>query len=129
MKQNNVGVAPILSGDQSDDKLNFYQKKMHLITESNGIYSLVHGLVQKYLSNVNEENDKGAITLEDVKKVRETYGKKNESTMPLCFCEKPVTRITYGHEYNITFFYDELDDEMIESAQSGDVCKNVHHFV
>lgn len=129
MKQNNVGAAPILSGDQSDNKLKFYQEKMRLITESNGIYSLVHGLVQKYLSNVNEENGKGAITLENVKKVRETYGEKNKSTMPLCFCEKPVTRIAYGDKYNIAFFYDKLDDEMIASARSGDVRKNVCHFV
>ncbi len=129
MKQNNVGVAPILSGNQSDDKSKFYQEKMRLITESNGIYSLVHGLVQKYLSSVNEENDEGTITLADVKKVRKACGKKNENTMPLCFCEKQEPRITYGNEYNIVYFYDKLDDKMINLAKSGDIRENVRHFV
>ena len=129
MKQNNVGVAPILSGDQSDDKQKFYQEKMRLITEPNGIYNLVYGLAKNYLSNVNKENNEGASELEDLNEAREEYGKKNKSTMPLCFCEKPETRITYGNEYNIAFFYDKLDDEMIESARSGDVRKNVRHFV
>ncbi len=129
MKQNNVGAVSILSGDQSDDKLKFYQEKMHLITESNGIYSLVHGLVQNYLSNVNKENNEGASELEDLNGAREEYGKKNKSTVPLCFCEKPETRVIYSDEYNIVFFYDEPDDKMTNLAKDGDIREKVRHFV